>query len=1784
MERELERKTGKRGRPKPPNQKLAPVATIGTRANVALHSQIEYSEVSVLKSPPLNPLFYPAGVVKDNCAIKEKPVVYSNNDWPQPVTAATQEMHNAPTPTLPNVQIENIVVDSDSISLKPIKREIINEKCPKKNAVRKKKAGRPRGRRFSNVKKNYDAESAKSVKIKIIDDDPHRIINPLLDIPRLENAEIPNAAEMQVWSDIVFSKPNTYPLSYYARLLGFDVPEVPHDKYVTLLPSSLPLPKKIPAIGPLGTVINSWKEDDDILDYKEPVYEALTKETGEVVSTLKKAVFNSNLQRLLKAECLSLAKRLFGSDLPPFEIDDKNNDFGIKSGNYSIRYQFVWYRIKSKEQPKCASDLYGVPAASTQLKKPSISELVMNITSLGEIIYEKDPSKSPKQNAAKEVINEKIKCKTMPNNESKTFKVCTPKQLLNKVMTQEKDEVGFDERGQTDEGKIVQEDRILTVLMALALEHARACDVYYAFVQTSKVRTEMLIERFRMISLQNKGNSTPTTLLCDLNKTTSKYAFLLCQDSSLIAFSQVNGNKSNENDEIYQRILVKLPTHDLVKCILNSGESALKRSSTAKSTKIQSASKKRVTAPVSLRLQSGSVVTVPEEDSQKMNFLSNPSWSILRIFPLQKKSACEKKRKDEIYDALMLKRDELMSIETKVEPQLRHLLKEVIDDRMAYEKDETNRAMEREILNDYQKVLERRREMDLAFQKQRDQDMDAVCDICKDGEVTPDNQILFCEACNVAVHQYCYGIEKVPEGDYYCIACRYFGRDRNSVVEAKRVEYGAPITRAPCPLPITCELCPRKEGAFIRTEVTDPETNGSMVSKWVHMLCAKWNGLEFLDREKKDCVENINLLKAHFREHGTQCQLCKGNRGAFHKCRETLCNKWFHVTCARSYGRCEVIHGENCEGPVEHNPWTLVCPEHSNIEAPANDSVTLDQLILRAQAFPPEPRSLNRGFSKFNGSERREFLADLKNERAFVYDILMKRLQGVNCEVCFALEPEGKNLTRCSICSVVFCDSCTLPFDKQGKDNKNFTCQVCQLEKRPKSGVLTEKPSCVLCFQKGGWLRKARGFPPEFRMKQWEKNPKEFEKSMFGKSLWVHTLCYLWNYPELEIDETTEEVSLSNVIMSHGHGFVRELNVCELCGHKGGLKKRCQHSKCRQWGQKNKPSFAHLTCARQAGFEVNTRETKNGHLEFFIHCFKHSRCEEAFRARIEDLIEIEKFRVGKRLEMNDSRSMSISHASRLFNAAILVMQNLGWAWRWADWWVTNGSNWEPLIEEGQDESKMTKKQLKIVDSTTESRCNDARACRLAAFSAALRNRAYDNEVEGPTKMLDRALRALLATKSLVGPLEDAEIEHCAQWLGMAYRSKSKLLGFGQHKIPINESFRFCFNIDDNSPKFELGSRRIPGKQDLAHGQFFETDFNDIDDFLKPETLDDGSIYCGPSKTTSNTKRQKAGGKKSPNPGVENGTKERPTGQQVVEEKERRKSSGKKSLSLGVQRGSTRGPSGRQKSTDKVSSPGVEKKGATKGPRGAQAVEKKEVEGAPVVKRRGPGRPPKNKELKAPKVVPTVSRGTQSKGDKIPGSGSPHESLESVITRDCSGKRVDHDEVSPSRRKRRRSTPSRFYAEESDDEKEEKKELVGGSSSQNYRKRKRMGRTCEKQIKIEKRAETRNTRSNSADDLDPVEPTKREIVRRKTRRKLRGQRNQSFNNPDESKGQDSPRNTEIRKAESTEAQMVLSSDFQIPRKRRKSTPVTEQEYRKQDDSRSSLRITGGRTRGRRGDAN
>lgn len=52
-----------------------------------------------------------------------------------------------------------------------------------------------------------------------------------------------------------------------------------------------------------------------------------------------------------------------------------------------------------------------------------------------------------------------------------------------------------------------------------------------------------------------------------------------------------------------------------------------------------------------------------------------------------------------------------------------------------------------------------------------DEDDSILCHVCDMREAYSDNVMVICEKCEVATHQMCYGILRVPEDDWFCSLC-----------------------------------------------------------------------------------------------------------------------------------------------------------------------------------------------------------------------------------------------------------------------------------------------------------------------------------------------------------------------------------------------------------------------------------------------------------------------------------------------------------------------------------------------------------------------------------------------------------------------------------------------------------------------------------------------------------------------------------------------------------------------------------------------------------------------------------------------------------------------------------------------------------------------------------------------------------------------------------------------------------------------------------------------------
>ena len=179
------------------------------------------------------------------------------------------------------------------------------------------------------------------------------------------------------------------------------------------------------------------------------------------------------------------------------------------------------------------------------------------------------------------------------------------------------------------------------------------------------------------------------------------------------------------------------------------------------------------------------------------------------------------------------------------------------------------------------------------------EEQDTKCAICDDGDCENANAIVFCDGCDLAVHQECYGVPYIPEGQWLCRKCREIGRSTPA-----------------------CIFCPNPDGAFKKT------TEG----KWAHLLCAVW--IPEVTIATKSIMEPIDGV-AHVPKSRWKltCYLCHQKMGACIQCGSKHCYQAFHVTCGRRaklYLKMKSSHG----GPfsVDASVLTAYCDKHVSPE------------------------------------------------------------------------------------------------------------------------------------------------------------------------------------------------------------------------------------------------------------------------------------------------------------------------------------------------------------------------------------------------------------------------------------------------------------------------------------------------------------------------------------------------------------------------------------------------------------------------------------------------------------------------------------------------------------------------------------------------------------------------------------------------------------------------------------------------------------------------------------
>ncbi|XP_054024183.1 E3 ubiquitin-protein ligase Jade-2 isoform X1 [Dryobates pubescens] len=198
-------------------------------------------------------------------------------------------------------------------------------------------------------------------------------------------------------------------------------------------------------------------------------------------------------------------------------------------------------------------------------------------------------------------------------------------------------------------------------------------------------------------------------------------------------------------------------------------------------------------------------------------------------------------------------------------------------------------------------------------------DEDVVCDVCRSPEGEDGNEMVFCDKCNVCVHQACYGILKVPIGSWLCRTCALG-------VQPK------------------CLLCPKRGGAL------KPTRSGT---KWVHVSCALWiPEVSIGCPEKMEPITKISHIPAS--RWALSCSLCKECTGTCIQCSMPACVTAFHVTCAFDHSLdMRTILADNDEVKfksfcLEHSAGAAKLPEEARTE-PDQAQLDLEKVTLRKQ-------------------------------------------------------------------------------------------------------------------------------------------------------------------------------------------------------------------------------------------------------------------------------------------------------------------------------------------------------------------------------------------------------------------------------------------------------------------------------------------------------------------------------------------------------------------------------------------------------------------------------------------------------------------------------------------------------------------------------------------------------------------------------------------------------------------------------------------------------------------
>lgn len=186
------------------------------------------------------------------------------------------------------------------------------------------------------------------------------------------------------------------------------------------------------------------------------------------------------------------------------------------------------------------------------------------------------------------------------------------------------------------------------------------------------------------------------------------------------------------------------------------------------------------------------------------------------------------------------------------------------------------------------------------------------------GHLKVPNEIVCCEKCGMWVHQSCYSIKTIPEGEWLCWPCR----DQLD------------------PDAIKCAVCPVRKGAFKKTTC----------GQWCHMVCAHW---------MPEISVLVRLLARPTFNPPPSCHLSLASAASLHGCQQLMCELPDQFRIASTPHLANVL-GDACRTrtrtsrltawatfPRSGGRWSATCASARRAHAYSATTVTASRRSIR---------------------------------------------------------------------------------------------------------------------------------------------------------------------------------------------------------------------------------------------------------------------------------------------------------------------------------------------------------------------------------------------------------------------------------------------------------------------------------------------------------------------------------------------------------------------------------------------------------------------------------------------------------------------------------------------------------------------------------------------------------------------------------------------------------------------------------------------------------------------